>query len=99
MTNQIVTANTLAVGHVTYLTKDGGWSGWVDDARISTSEADGAEMLALGKKAVADGLVVDPYLIDIVLEGAKIKPVRWREEIRAKGPPVHPQFGKQAERR
>jgi creatinine amidohydrolase/Fe(II)-dependent formamide hydrolase-like protein len=99
MTNQIVTANMLAVGSVTYLTKEGTWSGWVDDARVSGSEAEGAEMLALGKKAVAEGLVVDPYLIDIVLEGGKIKPVRWREQIRANGPPVHPQFGKQAERR
>jgi hypothetical protein len=99
MALQIITANTLAVGDVTYLTKDGGWSGWVDDARIAETEAEGAEMLELGKKGVADGLVVDAYLIDITLEDGKIKPVRWREQIRANGPPVHPQFGKQAERR
>lgn len=99
MSQQVVTANTLAVGDVVYLASSGGWTGWIDEARVSASESDAEEMLALGKKAVGACLVVDPYLIDVTVDGGKIKPVRWREVIRSAGPPVQPHLGKQATRR
>jgi hypothetical protein len=41
--------------------------------------------------------VVDPYLIEVTREGAVPRPVRLREAIRARGPTVRPDLGKQAE--
>ena len=40
--------------------------------------------------------VVEPYVIDVVEEAGVVRPVRYREEIRAQGPPIHPAFGQQA---
>ena len=42
-------------------------------------------------------VVVDPYLIDCVMEGAVAVPVSYRERVRALGPTIHPDMGKQAQ--
>ena len=99
MTDKIVTANTLAIGEVVYLDAKGGWSPWIDDARVGKTDAEADEMIALAKKAADAAVVVEPYSIDVTLDAGRVKPVRWREQIRAGGPPVHPQLGKQAVRR
>ena len=41
--------------------------------------------------------MVDPYLIDCVMEGAVAVPVSYRERVRALGPTIHPDMGKQAQ--
>lgn len=99
MTSKIVTANSLRIGEVVYLDDKGGWSPWVDEARVSRTESDAEEMIGLAKKAHDAAIVVEPYLIDVTVDGGTVKPVRWREQIRASGPPVHPALGKQAVRR
>ena len=99
MTSKIVTANTLAVGDVVYLAKDGAWTPWVDEAWIAAGEAEADEILAIAKRSADACVVVEPYLIDVTLDGKVVKPVRWREQIRAAGPPVHAHLGKQAMRR
>ncbi len=99
MTNKITTANTLAVGEVVYLAKNGEWTLWVDEARVSATDAEADEMLAIAKKSADACIVVEPYLIDVTLDGKAVKPVRWREQIKAEGPPIHPHLGKQAVRR
>ncbi len=41
--------------------------------------------------------MIDPYAIDIVLEGGQPVPTSYRERIRALGPTTHPGHGKQAD--
>jgi hypothetical protein len=45
---------------------------------------------------VADRVVVDPYLFAVNVENEKIRPLGRREEIRAGGPSVRTDLGKQA---
>lgn len=91
MTLQIATANRLIDGAVVYFTADDTWSTWIADA-LTINDAQAADaVLALGQASVDRNEVIDPYLIDVVQEAATIKPVRYREIIRAKGPSTHPQ--------
>jgi hypothetical protein len=47
---------------------------------------------------VAARVVVGPYLIDVAVEGGTIRPLHYREMIRARGPSVRPDLGKQGGR-
>ena len=53
---------------------------------------------AIGAKAYADNEVVDVDLIDVEVVDGVIVPVRLRERIRAAGPTIRDDLGKQAER-
>ncbi len=87
MTLQMVTANGLGDGGVLYLAGDGGWS--VDfklGATASGAEAD--RLLENGRAAEARQIVIGAYLIDVEEAEGGLKPVRYREQIRADGPTV-----------
>lgn len=97
MTGKVVTANRLGDGMVVYLDTTGGWSEYVEAARVAQSEEQSAEILALAEAPAQATRVVGPYLMDVSLENGEPRAVSNREIIRAKGPTVHPDFGKQAE--
>ncbi|MBC01182.1 MAG: sulfite reductase [Rhodobacteraceae bacterium] len=93
-----LTANRLIDGEVVWLGRSGQWVEMLQSAwGLETPEAE-AEALAIGAKAVADRLLVDPYLIDLRRTEDGIEAVRFRERIRAKGPTTRPDLGKQARR-
>ncbi len=96
VTLQVVTANRIGDGTVVYLTRDGGWSEWITDGRVSRSDEERDEMMAVARAAAERPDVVDPYIIDVVEEAGVIRAVRYREVIRSRGPTIHPAFGKQA---
>ncbi len=93
---QVVTANRIGDGTVVYLTRDGGWSEWINDGRVSRSDEERDELMVVARASAEIPDVVDPYVIDVVEEAGVIRPVRYREAIRARGPTIHPAFGKQA---
>jgi sulfite reductase (NADPH) hemoprotein beta-component len=93
---QVVTANKIGDGTVVYLTRDGGWSEWITDGRVSRSDEERDELMAVARASAEKPDVVEPYVIDVVEDAGVIRPVRYREEIRAQGPTIHPAFGKQA---
>lgn len=96
MADQVLTANRLSDGAVVYLTPTGTWSEVITDSRIARDADASAELLADGLE-VAGGRVADaPYLIDVATGDEGIRPLRYREQIRAFGPSVHPEFGRQA---
>ncbi len=96
MVDRIVTANRLDDGLVVYL--DGaGWSERIDDARVARAEEDAAALLAQAEGPGQAVRVVDPYLIEVTREGAVPRPASHREAIRAQGPTVRPDLGKQAD--
>lgn len=95
---QALTANRLADGRVVYLDAGGQWSEWIEEAQVHSGEKAGAAAMAAAEEAVNAGAIVAPYLVDVVEEDGVIRPMSYREFIRANGPSVHPGFGKQAER-
>ena len=96
MADRIVTANRLDDGLVVYL--DGaGWSERIDDARVAGDDAAAERLLARAQGPEQAVRVVDPYLIEVTREDTVPRPVRHRETIRARGPTVRPDLGKQAE--
>ncbi len=96
MTLMVMTANRLREGDVVYLTAEGAWSQWLDEAEIAGDKDAEARLEAAAQVAVAGRLVVGPYLMKVAEEGGRPRPLGTREKIRAKGPTTHPNFGKQA---
>jgi len=96
MTTRIVTANRLDDGAVVYLGADSCWSEAIGCARLAVDDAALEELLDVAAAGEADGLVVTPYAIPVTVESGAIKPVHIKEAIRAKGPTIRPDLGKQA---
>jgi len=96
MTLKVLTANRLSDGEVVYLTPDLEWSGWLGDAAPLAGEAAWNRFRDVGEQAVAERLVVEPYLFPVEEAAGELRPLSQREWIRAKGPSVHPAFAKRA---
>jgi hypothetical protein len=96
MTQQLVSANRLTDGLVVYLTADAGWSERLADGHIAADETTAERLLAVAKKAERERIVVDAYLIDVAEFDGELRPTKYREYIRAEGPTVRPDIGKQA---
>jgi len=94
MSQQIVTANRLLDGAVVYFTTNGHWTIWISEACIAESDAEAESLLASAKQSVVANEIVEPYLIEVRAEASTIKPVRYREAIRSKGPTTHPHHGR-----
>ena len=91
---KVVSANRLDTGEVVWLGEGDLWVERVAAATLLRGSAAEAA-LARAKTAVADGVVVDPYLVDVDEAGGG--PLRPRERIRARGPSVRPDLGVQAD--
>ena len=96
MADRIVTANRLRDGLVVYL-NGAGWSERIDDAGVAGDDAAASRLLARAEGPGQAVRVVDPYLIEVTREEAVPRPVSRREAIRALGPTVRPDLGKQAD--
>lgn len=96
MTMKAITANRLSDGYVVYLRKDGAWGERIQESVVADSEELAAALLELAKRAVAERLVVDPYLFAVSVEDGRVRPLGRREEIRAAGPSVRTDLGYQA---
>ncbi len=96
MALQVVTANKIGDGRVVYLTRVGGWSERITDGEVSRSDEERDDLMAVAQAMAEIPAVVEPYAIDVVEEAGIVRPVRYREAIRAQGPTTHPAFAKQA---
>ncbi len=97
MATQIISANRLGDGLVVYMTDGDGWSERIADAQVVTGKEAGEAAMAVAHTAGEARIVVEPYLIDIDESGGERRPTRYRELIRARGPTVRLDIGKQAE--
>ncbi|TWA68054.1 uncharacterized protein DUF2849 [Azospirillum brasilense] len=91
-----ITANRLRDGEVIFLAPGSGWVERLDDAALFEDAA--AETALAAAKAQAEGeqFAVDVYAFDLrVVDGQRV-PVKTRERIRALGPTVRIDLGKQA---
>ena len=93
---QAVTANRLSDGEVVYLAPDGSWSEGLEDCRTADGKAEVEAMMEVAARAEKARVVVAPYPFDVVLDGGTVRPARLREAIRARGPTVRRDLGKQA---
>ncbi|MFQ5775006.1 MAG: DUF2849 domain-containing protein [Kiloniellaceae bacterium] len=96
MTAKVVTANRLNDGVVVYLDPAGGWSEWIEEARIAHGPEESAELMTLAERADQATRVVGPYLMEVIEDAGRPRPASNREIIRAKGPTVRTDLGKQA---
>jgi hypothetical protein len=93
MVLKTVTANLLSEGTVVWMTADGGWADRIEDA----AAFEGADADAALKRAEADfKRVISAYLIEIDPGHGAVGQERLKETIRAQGPTVRPDLGKQA---
>lgn len=93
---QMLTANRLRDGNVVYWRTDG-WVRAFGEGEVFAADADAKAALQAAQKSVAGNVVVNPYLFEVRDEDAGITPVKERELIRAAGPTVRDDLGKQAE--
>lgn len=99
MAPQVITANRLTDGDVVYLTASEDWSEWLKDAAVAESGDDTDRLLAIADQAIEDRKIVGPYEFEVTRDGADIRPISVREIIRAAGPSVRTDLGKQAAER
>ena len=95
LTGQIITANRLTDGIVVFL----GPQGWVErlvDGTVLSDKASAATALARAKGDEANDIVVEPYVIDVVDRNGAAAAKHLREVIRAAGPTIRRDLGKQA---
>ena len=94
MTLRVFTANRVTDGVVVYLDENDHWTEFLGRVFVIADDNALAQKTAAAESAAAAAVVVDPYAIEVTGVGGEIRPVRYRERIRAFGPPVHPQFAK-----
>jgi hypothetical protein len=94
--SKMLTSNRLRDGDVLYW-KDGGWVLDLQDGQVFHDEPSAETALAAAQKDIADNKVVAAYIFDVRLENGRIRPVKERELVRAAGPTVRPDTGKQAD--
>ncbi len=94
MALQVFTGSRVSDGIVVFMDGDGGWTEAIARSGLIADDETMARMTEWAETAAADAVVVDPYPIEVSDEGTDIRPVRYRERIRAYGPSVHPEFAK-----
>ena len=94
---QALTANRLRTGDVLYW-RGGEWVESFAEAEIFPEPAGADAALESARRFVTDRVVVNPYLFPVRIEGDGARPIEEREIIRAAGPSIHPDLGKQAAR-
>jgi len=93
---QMLTANRLVDGDVVYW-RAGEWVDALGDADVFATDGEAKTALTEAQNSVAANLVVNPYLFDVRREPEGLRPVKERELIRAAGPTVRADLGKQAD--
>lgn len=93
---KLLTANRLSDGEAVWLGSGERWLESIDQAEIARDKEAQERLEQIGREAQARDEVVDVNLIDVDLVDGKVQPIRLRERIRAAGPTIHPELGKQA---
>ncbi len=91
----ILTANRLRDGEVVY-GRGGAWTSVLAEAELFADKTSAAAALKAADGSVKDQIVVSPYLFEARIENGVLRPVKEREIIRAAGPTVRTDLGKQA---
>ena len=94
---QAVTANRLTDGEVVYFTADNQWAENFPRADIAEGPEAAEALLARATPADVEAHVLGVYLFEVVeADDQSFAPASVRESIRAKGPTIRLDLGKQA---
>ena len=93
----VITANRLADGVVVFQTLDSSWSEDFNRAQVLNDAGATAAALARAKEDEAANLVVEPYAVPVEIRNGHVAPKALREAIRAAGPTIRRDLGKQAQ--
>jgi len=96
-TGKALTANRLGDGAVVFLNRTGEWSEWIDEAAVSLEPVSEAALERRGKEAESRNQVTGAYLFEVERRDGHVRALHIRERIRALGPSVRVDLGKQAE--
>jgi Protein of unknown function (DUF2849) len=91
-----VTAWRLRDGEVVYRRADGGWAEGFGDGEVLHDKPAADAALARAQDDERARIVVGAYLFEVAEDGGYAVPASVREKIRAKGPTVRVDVGKQA---
>jgi hypothetical protein len=94
--SQVVIANRLRDGIVVFLGQDGRWVERIESCPPASTEEEGEKLLDLAHQAEQRQEIIDPNLIEVEERDGKLVPVKRREAIRAMGPTIRKDLGKQA---
>ena len=94
---QLVTANRLRDGIAVFLTRAGEWSETIDDAALALEPEAAAALEVRAKEDEKKTLVTGSYLVDAERVDGRVRASHIRERMRALGPTVRLDLGKQAE--
>jgi hypothetical protein len=92
---QAIVANSLTEGEVVFLGDGGDWVKNFSQAKLYEDAAEAQAAEAAAKAQVTT--VVDAYAIDVRLDDGVPVPISYRERVKALGPTIHPDMGKQTE--
>lgn len=93
----ILSANDLLDGDVVFLDASGGWTPDPGEAAVAHDREQAARMEAAGRAASATNRIVDPYLVEVVVDADGFpRASHFREAIRQTGPTVAVPHNKQA---
>src|ERR1700691_5873992 len=92
----MITANRLSDGIVVFQDASGGWCEDFHRGAVLSDESAKAAALARAEQSEADCEVVGPYAIEIDSRNGHFVPKALREAIRASGPTIRRDLGKQA---
>ena len=90
---KVLTANRLIDGEAVWYAGERGWIETIEGAELARDKVAEDRLSEIGQAAYQ---VVDVDLIDVELVDSGIMPTRLRERIRAAGPSIHPNLGKQS---
>jgi hypothetical protein len=93
---KILAANRLRDGEAVWFSTERGWVRRIAEAEIALDKEAEERLAAAGQAGKRDNEIVDPELIDIEIVEGSVRPIRLRERIRAAGPTIRPDLGKQA---
>lgn len=93
---QVLTANQLFDGDVVYWGQDGTWTSTLENAFVFEAGAGIEAALARAEADVEASKILDPYMFAVSTGEGVIRPSSVREMIRANGPTVRLDLGKQA---
>jgi len=94
---QLVTANRLRDGIAVFLTRGGEWSEVIDDAVLALEPQAAAALETRAREDEKRTIVTGSYLVDAERLDGRVRAAHIRERMRALGPTVRLDLGKQAE--
>jgi hypothetical protein len=94
---KVLTANRLSDGIAVWLGADGAWIETLDDAFVARHDEALSGLEDAERVARFDNQVVDVAVIDVEEKDGHLRPTRLRERIRAAGPTIRTDLGKQAD--